>query len=34
MTHTHTMAHTHPQVATTSGGPSNNTSGGTAISVA
>ena len=28
MSHTHTIAHTHTQVATTSGGPSNNTSGG------
>ena len=29
-----TMAHTHSQVAFTSGGPSNNTSGSTAISIA
>ena len=29
-----TMAHTHEQVSTTSGGPSNNTSGSTAITVA
>lgn len=34
MAHTHTLSHTHSQVAVTSGGPSNNTSGSTAISIA